>query len=129
MNHSKRTLEIAAIVIVVALSGVALAVPQQALANRPHNLFAIGPHGTNVHGADGKKGLTGVKGVSVPGASGNAAKGANGNNDNGMSAHGINGISAPGVNAASSIVGNGGNAHDVNGTSTSPAFPKSGFFN
>jgi hypothetical protein len=57
MNHSKRTLEIAAIVIVVALSGVALAVPQQALANRPHNLFAIGPHGTNVHGADGKKGL------------------------------------------------------------------------
>jgi hypothetical protein len=137
MNHSKKTLEIAAIVIVVALTGVALAVPQQALANRPHNLFAIGTHGINAHGADGDKGVNGVNGVSVPGANGNNANGANGNNDNGMGANGIsggnangvNGISAPGVNAASSNGVNGGNANGVNGTCTSAALPKSGFFN
>jgi len=137
MNHSNRTLEIAAIVIVVALTGVPLVVPQQALANRPHNLFAIGTHETNVHGADCEKGLNGVKGISVPGANGNNANGANGNNDNGMSANGINGgnangangISAPGVNSASSSGGNDDNANDVNGTNSSPPLPKSGYFN
>jgi hypothetical protein len=62
MNHSKRTLEIA------ALTGVALDVPQQALANRRHNLFAIGTHGINVHGAEGDKGFNGVNCTSTSAA-------------------------------------------------------------
>jgi hypothetical protein len=107
MNHCKKTLAIAAIVIVVALAGVALAIPQQALANRPQHLFASGTRGTNAHGANG---------VSDPGANGNNANGANG-------------ISAPGVNGTSSNGVNGGNANGGNGTSTSATVPKSGFFN
>jgi hypothetical protein len=108
MNHSKKTFAIAAIAIVVSLTGVALAIPQQALAHGPQHLFATGTHGTNVHGANGANGVNGVNGVSDPGANGNNANGANGNNDNGV---------------------NGGNANGVNGTSTSATVPKSGFFN
>jgi len=107
MNHSNETLAIAAIVSVIALTGVALAIPQQALAHRPQHLFPTGTHGTNVHGANG-----------------NNANGVNGNDDNGA-----NGISAPGVNGTSSNSVNGGNANGINGTRASATMPKSGFFN
>jgi hypothetical protein len=110
MNHSKETLAIAAIVSVIALTGVALAIPQQALAHRPQYLFATGTHGTNVHGTNG------ANGVNDPGANGNNANGANGNDDNGA-----NGISTPGVNGTSSNGVNGGNANGA-------TMPKSGFF-
>jgi hypothetical protein len=108
MNHSKKTLTTAAIAIVVALTGVALAIPQAALAHIPQHLFATGSHGINVDGANGANGVNGGNGVSAPGA---------------------NGISAPGVNGTSSNGVNGGNANGVNGTSTSTTVPKSGFFN
>ena len=100
MNHSKKTLTTAAIAIVVALAGVALAIPQQALAHRPQRLFATSTHGTNVDGANGANGVNGANGISVPG---------------------VNGTSSNGVN--------GGNANGFNGTSTRTTMPKSGFFN
>jgi hypothetical protein len=90
MNHSKERLAIAAIVSVIALTGLALAIAQQALAHRPQYLFATGTHGTNVHGTNGANGANGVNGGNDPGANGNNANGANGNDDNGA-----NGISTP----------------------------------
>jgi hypothetical protein len=113
MNHSEKSITTAAIAIVVALTGVALAIPQQALAHRPQHLFATGTHGTNVDGANGANGVNGADGVSDPGANGNNANGANG-------------ISVPGVNGTSSNGVNGGNA---NGTGISTTLLKSGFFN
>ena len=69
MNHSKKTLTTAAIAIVVALTGVALAIPQQALAHRPQHLFATGTHGNNANGANGTS-SNGVNGGNANGFNG-----------------------------------------------------------
>jgi hypothetical protein len=85
MNHSEKTLATAAIAIVVALTGVALAIPQQTLAHRPQHLFATGIHGINIDGANG---ANGANGISVPGVNGTSSNGVNGGNANGFNGTG-----------------------------------------
>ena len=93
MNQGKK-LAIGSVVVAVALTGIASGLLHQALASKNQHLFAIGPQGSSVHGANGPSG-SGANGINANGANGTSANGANGNNTdgaNGISTGGPNGI-------------------------------------